>query len=173
MTLELPQNSQKPLFKCKKLVINTIKCVVRWSEKSVRFEKSYGIWLSVGPNSVRDSVRYGSYAWEWIFFENFNVIILSFRIDRSGQCVDPYHTSTRFAIPSASFRCIITCIWKIQISQILGWLQQIFRVSEFLGILLCSMQDLVGKQKDGARFWCKTLQDWTLIVNETILENKS
>ena len=24
--LELPQNSQKPLFKCKKLVINTTKC---------------------------------------------------------------------------------------------------------------------------------------------------
>ena len=26
ITLELPQNSQKPLFKCKKLVINTTKC---------------------------------------------------------------------------------------------------------------------------------------------------
>ena len=51
ITLELPQNSQKPLFKSKKLVINTtkcdlfyffIKCVIRWSENSVRFEKSYG-----------------------------------------------------------------------------------------------------------------------------------
>ena len=55
ITLELPKNSQKPLFKCKKLVINVqqsviyvyffIKCVVRWSENSVRFEKSYGNWL--------------------------------------------------------------------------------------------------------------------------------
>ena len=26
ITLELPQNSQKPVFKCKKLVINTTKC---------------------------------------------------------------------------------------------------------------------------------------------------
>ena len=26
ITLELTQNSQKPLFKCKKLVINTTKC---------------------------------------------------------------------------------------------------------------------------------------------------
>ena len=26
VTLELHQNSQKPLFKCKKLVINTTKC---------------------------------------------------------------------------------------------------------------------------------------------------
>ena len=30
-----------------------IKCVVRWSENSVRFEKSYGNWLPNGPNSVR------------------------------------------------------------------------------------------------------------------------
>ena len=47
ITLELPQNSQKPLLKCKKPVINTtkcvfyvyffVKCVVRWSENSVRF----------------------------------------------------------------------------------------------------------------------------------------
>ena len=33
-----------------------IKCVVRWSENSVRFEKSYGNWLSDGPNSVRFSL---------------------------------------------------------------------------------------------------------------------
>ena len=26
ITLKLPQNSQKPLFKCKKFVINTTKC---------------------------------------------------------------------------------------------------------------------------------------------------
>ena len=30
-----------------------IKCVVRWSENSVRCEKSYGNWLPDGPNSVR------------------------------------------------------------------------------------------------------------------------
>ena len=30
-----------------------LKCVVRWSEKSVRFEKSYGNWLPDGPNSIR------------------------------------------------------------------------------------------------------------------------
>ena len=43
-----------------------IKCVVRWSENSVRFEKSYGNGLPDGPNSVRlylasHSVRYGMY----------------------------------------------------------------------------------------------------------------
>ena len=58
ITLELHQNSEKLLFKCKKLVINTTKCdvclsVVRWSENSVRFEKKYGNWLPDGPNSVR------------------------------------------------------------------------------------------------------------------------
>ena len=60
-TLEFPQNSQTPLFKCKKLVINTskcdlcffIKCVIRCSENSVRFDKSYGNWLPDGLNSVR------------------------------------------------------------------------------------------------------------------------
>ena len=30
-----------------------IKCVVRWSENSVRFEKFYGNWLPDGLNSVR------------------------------------------------------------------------------------------------------------------------
>ena len=30
-----------------------IKCVVRWSENSVRFEKSYWNWPPNGPNSVR------------------------------------------------------------------------------------------------------------------------
>ena len=40
-----------------------ITCVVRWSENSVRFDNSYGNWLSDGPNSVRFylSVRYGMY----------------------------------------------------------------------------------------------------------------
>ena len=43
ISLELPQNSKKHLFKCKKLVINTIKCdlCIRWSEN--------GKWLSEGP----------------------------------------------------------------------------------------------------------------------------
>ena len=61
--------SQKALFRCKNLVINTakcdffIKCVVRWPENSVRFEKSYGNWLPDGPNSeiLSHSVRYGMY----------------------------------------------------------------------------------------------------------------
>ena len=43
-----------------------IKCVVKWPENSVRFEKSYRNWLADGPNSVRVyltvSVRYGMYA---------------------------------------------------------------------------------------------------------------
>ena len=48
ITLKLSQNSQKPLFKCKKFVTNIIqsviyvyfiKRVVKWSEISVRFEK--------------------------------------------------------------------------------------------------------------------------------------
>ena len=33
-----------------------IKCVVRYSENSVRFEKSYGNWLPDGTNSVRFSL---------------------------------------------------------------------------------------------------------------------
>ena len=61
-SLEHPQNSQKPLIKCKKLVINTIKCDLclflhkiccMMSENSVRFEKSYGNWFPDGSNSVR------------------------------------------------------------------------------------------------------------------------
>ena len=72
-SLGLPQNSQKPLLKCKKLVINIRKsdlCLFlhklscKMVEKSMRFEKSYGNWLPDGPNSVRFylSVRYGMYA---------------------------------------------------------------------------------------------------------------
>ena len=72
ITLELPQNSQKPLFKCKKLVITQqsviyvyffIKCVVKWSENSVRFEKSYGNWLPDGLNSVRFYGMYETSGW--------------------------------------------------------------------------------------------------------------
>ena len=35
-----------------------IRCVVRWSENSVRFIKSYGNWLPDGPNSVRFYIRH-------------------------------------------------------------------------------------------------------------------
>ena len=61
-TLEFPKNSQKPLFKCKELVINTTKCdfclllhkmCCKMVSNFVRFEKSYGNWLPDGPNSVR------------------------------------------------------------------------------------------------------------------------
>ena len=40
------------------------KCVVRWSENSVRFEKLYGNWPPDGPNSGRFhlSAVYGMYA---------------------------------------------------------------------------------------------------------------
>ena len=55
--LELPQNSQKPVFKCKKLVINTTKCdlqyffkkcAIRWSENFVRFANLMGICFQMG-----------------------------------------------------------------------------------------------------------------------------
>ena len=36
--------------------------MVRWSENSVRFDKSYGNWLPDGPNSViSHSMRYSMY----------------------------------------------------------------------------------------------------------------
>ena len=41
--------------------------------------------------------------------------------------------STLFAIPSASFGCIT--LTKRHLVQLLGWLQQIFWVSEYLGNL--------------------------------------
>ena len=72
-------------------------------------------------------------------FLNFfasTVIFLSFRRDRSGQTVQTqirgavWSGSTMFAIPSGSIT-----LRKIHLIQLLGWLQQIFRVSEFLGIL--------------------------------------
>ena len=62
VTLKLPQNSQKPLFKCKKLVISTTKCNLclflhkmccKMVENSVSFEISYGNWLPDGPDSLR------------------------------------------------------------------------------------------------------------------------
>ena len=62
ITLKLPQNSQKHLFKCKKLVINTKKCDLclflhKMCCKMVwtfcETWKSYGNWLPDGPNSVR------------------------------------------------------------------------------------------------------------------------
>ena len=74
--MKFPKNSEKPLFNCKKFVINTkkcdqslfLQCVVRWSENSVSFENSYGNWLLDGPDgpnsvgfylTVRDMARIG------------------------------------------------------------------------------------------------------------------
>ena len=50
--LQKSQTSQKHLLKCMKFVINT-KCdlclfLIKWSENSVRFVKSYGNWLPDG-----------------------------------------------------------------------------------------------------------------------------
>ena len=62
ITLHLPQYSQKPLFKWKKLVINPTRCDLclflhkmccKMVWKFCEIEKSYGNWLSDGPNSVR------------------------------------------------------------------------------------------------------------------------
>ena len=65
------------------------------------------------------------------------VIFLSFRTDRSGQTVQTkirvWSESTLFAIPSASFACIT--LRKRHLVQFLGWLQQIFWVSKYLGNL--------------------------------------
>ena len=65
-------------------------------------------------------------------------MVRSFRTDRSGQTVSDcwgavWSGSTLFAILSASFWRIT--LWLINFVQILGWLQQFFRVSEFLGVL--------------------------------------
>ena len=62
ITFELPNNSQKPLFKCKKHGINKLKsdlclffhqmcCKMVW--KFMRVGKSYGNWLPGEKNSVR------------------------------------------------------------------------------------------------------------------------
>ena len=52
MPLELHQNSQKHLIKCKRLVTNINlflhKIVIRWSENSMGFEKSYLNWFPMG-----------------------------------------------------------------------------------------------------------------------------
>ena len=58
VTLELPQNSQKPLFKCKKLVTNTTTwdlCLFlhKMCWKFCEIWKSYGNWLHNGSNSER------------------------------------------------------------------------------------------------------------------------
>ena len=54
--LQKSQNSQKHLLKCMKLVINT-KCdlclfLIKWSENSVRFVKSYGFQMEQGLSSA-------------------------------------------------------------------------------------------------------------------------
>ena len=73
ITLELPQNSQKPLFKCKKLVINTTKCDSclflhkMWCKMVWKF---YDIWKILWELASRwaklceilsHSVKYGMY----------------------------------------------------------------------------------------------------------------
>ena len=82
ITLDFPPNSQKPWFKCKKLLIKTTKCdsclflhkmccKMIWK---LRFEKSYGSWLPDGPNSLRfyltvwDMASMLSSCWIIIFF---------------------------------------------------------------------------------------------------------
>ena len=83
----------------------------------------------------------GSYTL-FVYQSRSTVMILSFKTDMPGQTVDPDQTapreavwsgSTLFAIPSASFRSIN--LWHSLVVQILEWLQQIFRMSEFLGFL--------------------------------------
>ena len=85
VTLKLPQNSQKPLLQCMKFVINTtkyffIKCVVRWSKNSVRFENLMGTGFQMGQ-----------ILWDFISqYETWHactVRILSFQTDRPGQTV--------------------------------------------------------------------------------------
>ena len=73
-------------------------------------------------------------------------MFLRFRTDRSGQTMQTqirlllgavWSGSTLFAMPSASFGCIT--LQFSHLVQILGWLQQIFPVSEFLGFLRLSV----------------------------------
>ena len=66
------------------------------------------------------------------------VMFLSFRTGRSGQRVQTqiravWSGSTLFAIPAASSGFIT--LRKSHLIQLLGWLQQIFWVSEYLGFL--------------------------------------
>ena len=68
------------------------------------------------------------------------VMILSFWTDKSGKTVHQtaprgavWSGSTLFACPSASFGCII--LHESHLAQILGCIQQIFWVSELLGLL--------------------------------------
>ena len=80
------------------------------------------------------SRRINLHSWRYKFTVMIRQICL-------GNSADPDQTapravwsgSTLFAIPSASFG--LTTLWKSHIVQILEWLQQIFRVSEYLGNL--------------------------------------
>ena len=47
-----------------------IKCAVRWSENSVRFEKSYGNMLPDGPNSVRFHLTVQCQIWHVLLLQN-------------------------------------------------------------------------------------------------------
>ena len=75
-----------------------------------------------------------------LFIITYTVIFLSFRTDSSGQTVQTqirllpvWSGSNLFAIPSTSFGCIT--LRKRHLVQLLGWLQQMFWVSEYLGNL--------------------------------------
>ena len=64
ITLELPRNSQKPLFKCKTLqsviyVYFFIECVVRWSENSVRLKYLVGNGFQMGQ--ILQDFMYGTF----------------------------------------------------------------------------------------------------------------
>ena len=74
-----------------------IKCVVRWSENSVRFEKSYGNRLPHGPNSVRFylSVRYGIYDRCLVFGQILRLLLYFMFANSEGsggrRLCDKYH----------------------------------------------------------------------------------
>ena len=62
------------------------------------------------------------------------IMILNFRTGRSGKQRRPLKEQSDQSLPcSTSFGCLTQ--WLSHIVQILGWLQQIYRVFEFLGFL--------------------------------------
>ena len=106
-----PQNSQKPLFKCKKLVINTTKwdlclflhkmcCILKMVSKFCEIWKiSYGNWLPDGPNSVRFYLT----VWDMACLAN---------------------TSTEKVLMFCHFSVFVARSWKICVilqGEILGW----------------------------------------------------
>ena len=107
ITLELPQNSQKPVFKCKKLVINTTKCDLclflqkmccKMVWKFCEIWESYGNWLPDGPNSVRFYLA----VWDMACMQSGScfLCVLTLSSADSARC------SASFLLSSRSF------IWK-------------------------------------------------------------